>query len=62
MYQADNPSFSLHFVGIWGSAFTILLQRMLGEGQAPSAIRKFRRSSSSMREDLRMYLLCYNCG
>lgn len=38
--------------GIWGSAFTILLQRVLKQGQAPSAIKRIRRSSSEMREDL----------
>lgn len=46
--------------GIWGSAFTILLQRILSDGQAPSAIKKVRRSSSVMREDLHQILYSEN--
>ncbi|PFX14688.1 Cytosolic phospholipase A2, partial [Stylophora pistillata] len=46
--------------GIWGSAFTVLLQRLLSEGQVPSAIEKVRPSSSVMREDLHQILYSEN--
>ena len=41
--------------GIWGSAFTILLQRVLNEGQAPQNTIKNMKNAGDLREELRKY-------
>ena len=40
-------------VGIWGSAFTILLQRVLHEGQAPQNTIKNMKNTGDLRDELR---------
>ena len=39
--------------GIWGSAFTILLQRVLHEGEAPQKAIKNMKNAGDLREELR---------
>ncbi|CAH3013928.1 unnamed protein product, partial [Porites evermanni] len=47
----DEPS--LHYMqGIWGSAFTILLQRVLHEGEAPQKTIKNMKNAGDLREEL----------
>ena len=41
--------------GIWGSAFTILLQRVLHEGQAPQKTIKNMKNTGDLRDELRKY-------
>ena len=46
--------------GIWGSAFTILLQRVLHEGESTENAIKSIHNSGHPREELRMYLFLVN--
>lgn len=41
------------FLGIWGSAFTIMLQRVLNEGQSPTDTVKNMSNSGDLRHELR---------
>ena len=43
--------------GIWGSAFTILLQRVLHEGKPPDSTITNMRNTGDLRRELRMYLV-----
>ena len=45
------------FLGIWGSAFTIMLQRVLNEGQSPTDTVKNMSNSGDLRQELRKQLL-----
>lgn len=44
------------FTGIWGSAFTILLQRVLHDGESHENAIKSVHNSGDLREEIRMYL------
>lgn len=54
---AKHAIFPSLFAGIWGSAFTILLQRILREGETIENAISSVHNSGDLNEELRMYLL-----
>jgi len=54
---AKHALFPSLFAGIWGSAFTILLQRILREGESIENAISSMHNSDDLNEELSMYLL-----
>ena len=61
IFQLENRKTSFTYItGVWGSAFTILFQRILNEEQ--NAPEESFRNLANIKEGLSMFMFSYFCN